>query len=287
MLKVRDIRFMCFATIFFILCFFNFYVCAQSLDESIKMADELYKLGDFNKSSQLYKRVLYFNKKSNPNIYKKTGDCYFYLNDFKSALNYYDSSLIRCNSQILFNEIIVKKTDCLIFLKDFEKSLLTIEELKISDENESRHKKNFYKGMIYFALADFEKSELFFLEAPNDTSGFKKNQIVKLFENKRYLESPNPKLAGTLSSIIPGLGQLYAGDNIDALNSFLLVSFFITVSVDMSVRYGLPDALISIAPWLNRYFKGGYENAEQSARRNRDIKRNKILNQILDIVDDN
>ena len=50
----------CFLMGFYILTFFNFYIHTKTIDESIKTADELYKIGDFNKFLQLYKRVLFF-----------------------------------------------------------------------------------------------------------------------------------------------------------------------------------------------------------------------------------
>ncbi len=279
---------MCFATIFPVLSFFNFYGHAQTVDETIIMADELYKTGDFNKSLQLYKRVVFFSKEENKaNIYERTGDCCFNLNDFKSSLSYYDTTLIYCRSSKLYNEIIFKKLDCHIISRDFEGSLSIIEELKTIDEDELKIRKNFYIGLIYFALADFEKSKIFFLETVKDTSEYAKKKINSLFENKRYLNSPNPELAGILSAIFPGAGQLYSGDYINAVNSFLLISFFVIVGTDMYLRYGLIDPVISIAPWLNRYYKGGFENAKLSAKKNRDQKRNKILNEIIDIINMN
>ena len=278
---------MCFATIFFFLSFFNFYIHAQTVDETIKIADELYKSGDFNNSLQLYNRILYFSKKNKQDIFKRAGDCCFYLNDFKQALNYYDSTLTYCKSDELYNEIIFKKADCYLISKDYEASLFAIEGLKITNENELKFKKNFYRGITYFVTADFEKSKLYFLEAVDDTSIYAKYEIYHLFDKKRYLNSPNPDLAGILSSVFPGAGQLYSGDYKNAINSFLLISFFIAVGADMYSRYGLIDPVISISPWLNRYYKGGCENAKLSAKKNRDQKRNETLNKIIDIINKN
>lgn len=287
MLKISNIRGMCFVVIFSFLSFFNFYIHAQTVDETIKLADELYKSGDFNNSLQLYNRILFFSKKNKQDIYKRAGDCCFYLNDFKHALNYYDSTLTYCNSDEFYNEIIFKKADCYIISKDYQASLFVIEELKITNEDELQIKKNFYRGITYFATADFEKSKLYFLEAVDDTSIDAKNEIYHLFEKKRYLNSPNPEPAGILSSLFPGAGQLYSGDYKNAINSFLLISFFIVAGTDMYLRYGLIDPVISISPWLNRYYKGGCENAKLTAQKKRDQKRNEILNEIIDIINKN
>jgi len=91
-----------------------------------------------------------------------------------------------------------------------------------------------------------------------------------------------PKVAGVLSIVIPGSGQLYAGDYKNAVNSFLLVAVFAAIGTDMFIRYAWYDSLISVFPWFLRYYTGGYKNAMKIAEQKRTEKRNKRLNKIIE-----
>ena len=71
----------CQTTCFVIFLVFNFYVRAQSVDETIKLADELTKIGDYKQALQLYKRANFFSDEHKHVTYIKSADCYYFMKD--------------------------------------------------------------------------------------------------------------------------------------------------------------------------------------------------------------
>jgi len=261
------------------LCFFDIY--AQTVDETIKNADKLYEFGDFNKSISLYRRALFFYDENPSEILSKIGDCYFGLSDFTLAEEYYDSAFSKCTNNKKNSDLVYKKLDCNIFFKEFKRG---IDVLNSSDEVfvENPVKANFYKGLLLFGDQNYKSSQIYFLKILCDTCDDAKDSLLDLFNsNFKY---PNPEIAGVLSSVLPGSGQLYSGNHKDALNSFLLVGAIMLICSDMYFSFGLIDPIVSISPWLKRYYEGGIENAINSAEIKRNLRRNDILNRILSII---
>jgi hypothetical protein len=56
---------------------------------------------------------------------------------------------------------------------------------------------------------------------------------------------------------------------------------------NISAKYQPVDAILTILPWYQRYYTGGYGKAEEIARKKRDMKRNEIYIRILKLVGEN
>ncbi len=271
--------------IFFYFFLHIFNVNAQNFDETIFLADKLFQNKDYFNSIDLYKRAIFFSEKPNNQLYYKTGNCYFMLSKFEKAINSYDSAIQLSKNKILLTDLAFKKADCFIFLKEYSLAENIIYSINTGNSTHTKNKKNFYLAVINYAKTNYDKAELFFIDAINDTSKTAKNQIHKLFINKKYFKTPNPKIAGILSLIIPGAGQLYSGDYKNAINSFLLTGIFVAIGADMLIRFAWYDSLISIFPWFYRYYGGGYNNAINIANDRKTEKLNIRLNEIIEIIE--
>lgn len=267
---------------FFLFFLININVFSQNFDETLFLADETYKNEDYPKALKIYKRLVFFSN-NNYNLFKNVANCYLKQKDYKQGIVYLDSALIYCSDKNEKTNIQFLKVETLIFLEDYYSAENLLENIQISPQQNL--KKNFYLGIVNFAKADYLNSKKYFLISVNDTSITQKEKIKKAFENIKKLKRPNPKIARTLSLIIPGAGQLYCGDYKNAVNSFVLVSVFAAIGTDMYFRYAWYDSLISVFPWFYRYYNGGSNNAMQFAKQKRLLKRNKKLNELLKIID--
>lgn len=87
-----------------------------------------------------------------------------------------------------------------------------------------------------------------------------------------------------MSMIIPGLGQLYAGDIKNGLNSLILTGGLFSLGIYSAINNGFLDASLSVIPWFQRYYQGGFNKAQIIAKAKIEKKRYQIFNQLLDEV---
>ena len=269
---------------FLLLFLINPNIYSQTFDETVLLADKMLKNNDFKKAIELYKRISFFSEEKDFITFKKIANCYYNLTNYKLANSYLDSALLYCNTKNELININFLKIDCFIFLEEYYQAKHIISSLKIDSTNILFQKASFYLGIINFAETDYINAEKHFLKSINDTSIIKKEKIRLAFKNKNKLKRPNPKIARTLSLIIPGGGQLYAGDYKNAANSFLLVAVFAAIGADMYFSYAWYDSLISVFPWFYRYYNGGSKNAMQIAKQKRTLKQNNKLNEVFIIL---
>mgnify|MGYP001769425988 CR=1 FL=1 len=87
-----------------------------------------------------------------------------------------------------------------------------------------------YRGLVYAETGDWEKAEKDFLSAA-DAAGESSVKTVSLFSGNTAREGDalptrSPLASACLSSVVPGLGQLYCGHWFDSLQAFVTVGVF-------------------------------------------------------------
>jgi tetratricopeptide (TPR) repeat protein len=139
----------------------------------------------------------------------------------------------------------------------------------------------FLSGIAYFMELNFQASQTSFNQAlePDDFRG--RFLIDSLFTALKKIRHPKPKLAKILSILLPGTGQFYAGDFKNGLNSLLLTSGFLALGIYSLLFFTPFDAIVTVAPWFQRYYMGGYKRAALIAADKLNRKQNKIFIRIL------
>jgi len=112
-------------------------------------------------------------------------------------------------------------------------------------------------------------------------------RLKRLLAEARSSQRKSPNAALLLSTIVPGTGQLYAGDPWDALNAFALNAGLGTIIFTaMKNEYYLEAALLFLYPF-RRYYLGNRDNAriaaEKSNRAADQQFRERIMDQILSL----
>ncbi len=256
---------------------------SQTLSESIAIADSLFKEREYEASIKIYKRAIFFSH-DKAELYKKTAEAYMADHEYKIACSYYDSAIFT-NPEIVSNKLIFANVDCLIMEEDYEKALTYIEKINTFRNFEVYREVMIYKGIIYFSMNAYKESEVMFLSAIPDSLTDLKDNIKEIFAKKNKYKSPNPNFAGFMSLLLPGSGQTYTGNYKDGVNSAVLLGALLAVAYDMGARYSVIDPIISISPWFLRYYKGGYLNSKDIAKKKLNQKRSTTLKQILSVID--
>jgi tetratricopeptide (TPR) repeat protein len=254
----------------------------QSLVQTFDFANQLYQQKSYQNAVEAYKRVVYFDSTSlySIQIYPKIADCLFNLEKYQESADYYDLAYFSSEDSILKDTYIIKKISCFLILQQYDYA--EIEFLNLGSElpESLEYDKNFNEAILRFAKQEYDLSEQIFKKLASDTLA-----INALFEKNTKVSKISPKKAKIMSMIIPGLGQLYVGDIKNGLNSFILSAGLFALGVRSAIINNPLDAAISVLPWFQRYYQGGFKKAELIAIAKIQEKRYKIYNQLLDEVE--
>ncbi|HAP01136.1 MAG TPA: hypothetical protein DCQ93_04350, partial [Bacteroidetes bacterium] len=166
-----------------------------------------------------------------------------------------------------------------------KKYLEALQELfNTSDDKNILRTKNIYLATAYYGLNRFSESEDALLKIENDS--LVRNNLHKLFSKAIRVQKRNPKTARILSMMLPGLGQFYSGDIRDGINSLLITSAFMYLTLNTAIQYSLLEAT-SVLPWFSRYYMGGFKRAESIAVNRIEEKQYLLFTQIMKLVRDN
>lgn len=250
------------------------------------MGTEQYALSNFQTASLAFERVLYF------------GDDQYVLqsldhlanirlkqNDVEGAINYYHQASVRANEYNEKSWFTLRKCACLLTLRKTQIALIDLYDLNDNLPDSSLHYKYFLLGIAHFSTLDFPKSRGALVKAIPVKEIKKIAQVDSLFDVLMKIKNPKPKTAKILSMIIPGLGQFYAGDIKNGVNSLLLTGGFLLLGIHSALNYGIINSLASASPWIQRYYLGGFKRAELIAEERLALKRDGIYQQILNIFE--
>ena len=252
---------------------------SQTLEETFAYANEQMQQQEYENALGAYQRALFFDKKLGDNIYYNLAECHFKLNHFEQASKYYDLAYYAALNDSLKFDALFHKTNCLLLLHNYKNALIELLSLDDSLPQYWQSKKYFYFGIAYFGLEDFDNAENYF----EKTDPSQKSDIENIFVQNKKVSKINPKTARILSIILPGLGQLYCGDVRNGINSFILTSGFFALAIYTMFTYSIVEAFVSVLPWLQRYYLGGFQSAATIAQRKKEEKRAEIYQQLMDV----
>ncbi|KPM48368.1 tetratricopeptide repeat protein [Jiulongibacter sediminis] len=254
---------------------------SQGIEESFLFANSLYENQQYQNAVETYKRVLFFDSDDiyGPQSYKKMADCLYETGEFAEASYYYDLAYFT-HSGTEQADITLQKISCHLLLREYNLAQVELFNLPDSLKENQTEQKVFYEAMLAFATEDFEMAEELFKDIAPDTLA-----VHELFRENDKINKLSPKKAKILSIILPGLGQFYAGDVKNGLNSLLLTGGLLYLGAASAVKTSILDASISVLPWFQRYYSGGYNKAEAIAEAKIKERRFKVFNELLDEVE--
>lgn len=252
---------------------------AQSLKTTLALADKQYADAQYGDAIKTYQRVAFFDNKNSTAINLKIAACCFHIQQYQDAISYYDLALNNATSDSLQDDIYIKKALAYLALDEIEFALAQVASVKDTINIAIKKRKAFLNGYIYFKMEEYKLSENNFINyATKDSTKLK---IQEIFIENNKINKLNPRLAKTLSAIIPGIGQLYAGDIKNGINSFLLNASMATLVGIIAYRYTVFDSFIAVFPWFWRYYRGGQFKAEKITFASIEKKRNELLTKII------
>jgi tetratricopeptide (TPR) repeat protein len=205
------------------------------------------------------------------------------MSDFELAIRYYDFAMRVEDDDSLRFELALKKTLCNFKQDDYYSALSELLDLVSQDPGYLGLKQDLYMGICYFGLNDYEKSREY-LSKVLDPEG--KTELNDLFNSfARYNRKYRPGKVELMSMLLPGLGQIYTGEILSGLNSFVLITGVTIYAMFTAVNYTLIDGLLVLSSWFYRYYSGGFTNARDSAVRKTDREKIRVYSDILSLIE--
>ena len=257
----------------------------QNTHGTRQLADQFYTQQNYEQALFTYQRVAFFSRpKTNPEVLYRIASCFYSTGDFTRALEYYDHAYFAETNPVLKTEYLFQKVVTYLETRNYHFALMELLGQEFEPNSPEHFRKELLLGASYFGLEQYEQAGNHLAEAIPIEHIEARDSINQLFSNQKMFKSPNPKAALVLSAITPGLGQFYARDIAGGINSFLLTGTLIGVYAYLTTRLHPIDAILTILPWFQRYYQGGFDHAERAAESERERRRNKILHQTLEII---
>lgn len=262
------------------------FIKAQTPGQSYAFALFQSRQGNYDVAIKSFKRVQFFDEQNNfPGVYRMLADCYFQKANYEDAYYYYDLASVQPANDSVLPDIITRKVTCKLFEHQYQEALIELLSFNGYQDALQQRQFNMLFGITYFYLGEYNESKQYFLRSA-DSTGFQ--QIASLnteFTRLKHIEKRyNPKTARVMSIIIPGSGQMLAGDYRNGTNSLLLITGLLTATAALSGTLSIFDSFIIIAPWFQRYYMGGYQKAYEITKLKQQKEKNKVLAQIVKLL---
>ncbi|GAB2782516.1 hypothetical protein GCM10027275_27790 [Rhabdobacter roseus] len=259
---------------------------AQTIRQTYELAEAHFVRADYPRAVEAYRRVLFFDEQEayGPLCYRKIADCLYFTEQFDEAALFYDRAYYVTPDDSTQAHLLFQKASCYLLTQNYRYAQIELFNLPDSLPEAQEKRRQFYLGILYFSLEEYETSEGYFQALAPDSAA--REAVRALFVRNEAITRFNPRKARRLSIFLPGMGQFYAGDVKNGLNSLLLTSglFYWGVRL-LATGSTFPDAFITIMPWFQRYYVGGYKKAEIIATEQKQKRRHQLYNQLLDVVE--
>jgi TM2 domain-containing membrane protein YozV len=252
----------------YLLALFSVPLCGK--DMVLTLADKFFDLKFYEEAITEYKRYIHFNAATEEESYAyyKIGLAYRNKHNLKKSLEALEASVQAAISDSVREE---RKIDIAVtYLAEgrYNKSKFVLLKLiAFSNIPEIRRKASFFLGIAHLYCYEWKSArdalEIYFKEGGNTGIAHTVDTLLSCAENINY---KSPATAKWLSTLIPGAGQMYAGDVGDGINALLLngANIYFVVYKLLQEEYG--NAYLIYFFLFRRYYFGNIYHARKEAK---------------------
>jgi len=262
------------------------YICtAQSASDAFILARNWYSEGNFDQAIVEAKRAVFFDDSLKIPGYLILSGCYEQMELYDEAIKYLSLAAGLEHNDSLHNELTFQKIN--LYLRSNQPAYAFIELSGLEDKRSVyfSKKKDFYLALAYFQISDFNNSKKYSYLLLKESSGYDSCFINTLFLKAYRNLGKSPLMPAVSSAILPGSGQLMKGYYRDAANSFLLNAVLASVTYYSFIRLNPLDAIITMFPFVHRYYLSNIFNARDLAISKQENVNIELYNELLDYID--
>jgi tetratricopeptide (TPR) repeat protein len=225
--------------------------------------------GNYPAAITEYRRYLFFNPQT-----KQTGEIYYKMSQAYQAEKAYDDAITHLQyaldleeNQRIKSERTLELALLLVKIGNYNGAKLKlIKIVHLSPDQDLCLKAVYFLGVCSVLEANWEAARSHFTSyfIESDSTVMPELSALYAIQNKHTYKSP--KLAKWLSTIIPGTGQMYAGDYRHGLNA-MGVNILFGYLVYYGIAHGeILDVLIVYFTLFERYYRGNRYHAQRLAQ---------------------
>ncbi len=273
-----------FLTVLF--SFSSVLVTAQTPEQTYAFAVQQSKLGNYDIAIKSFKRLQFFDEPNNfPSVFEALADCYFKTGRYDNAYYYYDLASVQVENDSLLAGVTARKVSCKLYAHQYQEALIDLLSFDKKISSFQQRQFDMLFGISYFYLEQYDQSKQYFAKSLDPLQQSQFEMLNAYFGRIHTIERRfNPGRAKVMSIILPGSGQIWAGDYRNGINSILLVSGLLYAGVALSGSVSILDSFIIVAPWFQRYYMGGYQNAYEITEERQLNEKNKVLAQVIRLL---
>jgi len=278
-----------------VILIFAFLFCIalkSEADEVLRLADALFNFQSYDESITEYKRFLFFN----PND-ERAGYAHYKIalacraeHDWEKAVDALKTSINLTDNDELRDERTIDLGITLIASGNY--SLAQLELLKVSEFSRYQSMKRkalYFQGVAFLYMFNWENARQAFRHFYSTASEQKRSEEAKkidaLLVESQHLPYKSVTIAKTLSTFLPGTGQIYASNWKNGLNAMAVNSLTAGLFLNAVVKKQYQDAALIFFFLFQRYYLGNrYQAAERVKEYNDTLNRQhaiKILQSLL------
>lgn len=252
--------------------------CGITKDQALNYADGFFDSEYYEQAITEYKRFIYFNP-NDKNInyaYLKIGLAYRNEEKWEESIQALRQTINTATTDSIKNEREVALAVTFIASGNYsvaEILLLRIEMSTIIPK--IKQKASFLRGIIYLYKFKWDSArdvfQSYFDKSQDSTLHAQIDSLLLETKNFKYV---SPDTARVYSTIIPGAGQIYAGNWKNGLNAFVLNGALASAIIYKIVKADYMNALVIWYFLMKRYYIGNRYHAQRIAN-----EHNQLLNQ--------
>ena len=247
-------------------------VLAETADlQQYRYAEQLFESGDYQAARREYKRLLFYQPDTEFTDVAnyRIAQSYYYQNEpdraerlFHEFSAIHPNSPLRFQSQLMLGQLHFDAGE----YSQARSSLFEL--LHASTEPEVVAAAHYLRGWCYIRTTDWNKAISELRQVNTSPMGVfrgkKASELADTLLAETPLPSKSPQVAGWLSTVVPGSGQLYAGKVKEGVLAAALSGAFIYLAVDaIRERRYIDCAGISLVGW--QFYWGNRTSAQQLA----------------------
>ncbi|MCP4584238.1 MAG: hypothetical protein GY839_21710 [candidate division Zixibacteria bacterium] len=239
---------------------------ASADDQALVLADYLFDSENYYEAVTEYQRYIFFNPDDEylGDVHRRIGLAYRNMGQWQSAKDAIRKSIYTAADDSIRDE---RKIDlAVVLISSGNYSAAEMELLRLSyfsSYPSLKQRASFFLAVSCIYAYKWEEARVAFRDYTGNPRGLSpaNANADSSFKAAVNLKLKSPGLAKTLSTFLPGSGQIYAGGFFNGLNALLLNSAMGYFVIDGLANKEYGDALVRYFLTFFRYYRGNRENA--------------------------